>query len=237
MVSILPLSLKGVTVERAGKRLLGPINFDVNAGGLTIVLGPNGAGKSTLLRLMHGLIKPSAGRLRYAAPRSEAFAQQAFVFQTPIMLRRSVLGNLSYPLTAHGTPRSEAEKQSLTWLERLGLESHKHQRASLLSGGERQKLALARALIRKPELLFLDEPCANLDGAATQDIERLIGEARADGTRILMATHDLGQARRLASDVLFLHHGQLLETAPAETFFDTPTTTEAKAFLKGDLVL
>lgn len=237
MVSILPLSLKDVTVERDGKRLLGPINLDVEAQGLTMVLGPNGAGKSTLLRLMHGLVKPSSGRVRYAVPRGKAYAHQAFVFQTPIMLRRSVLGNLSYPLTAHGTPRAEAEKQSLTWLKTLGLEGHEHQRASLLSGGERQKLALARALIRKPELLFLDEPCANLDGAATQDIERLIAQARDDGTRIFMATHDLGQARRLASDVLFVHHGQVLERAPAEAFFDSPQTNQAKAFLKGDIIV
>ncbi len=237
MVSILPLSLKNATVERDGKRLLGPVSLDVQAQGLTIVLGPNGAGKSTLLRLMHGLEKPSAGRVRYAVPRREAFAQQAFVFQTPIMLRRTVLGNLSYPLTTHGISRAEAEKHSLTWLKRLGLAGHESQRASLLSGGERQKLALARALIRKPQLLFLDEPCANLDGAATQDIERLICEARDGGTRILMATHDLGQARRLASDVLFLHNGEVLEDSPAESFFEAPQTDAAKAFLKGDLVL
>ena len=237
MVSILPLNLTDVTVERDGKRLLGPVSLTVEAGGLTIVLGPNGAGKSTLLRLMHGLVKPSSGRVRYAASRDRAYAHQAFVFQMPIMLRRSVLGNLSYPLTSHGTARAEADKQSLTWLKRLGLEGHEHQRASLLSGGERQKLALARALIRKPELLFLDEPCANLDGAATQDIEHLIAEARDNGTRIFMATHDLGQARRLASDVLFVHHGKVLENASADAFFESPHTPEAQAFLKGDLIL
>ena len=237
MVSILPLSLNDVVVERDGKRLLGPVSLDIRADALTIVLGPNGAGKSTLLRLMHGLVKPTSGRVRFAAPRGEAYAHQAFVFQTPIMLRRTVLGNLCYPLTAHGISHAEAEKKALTWLKTLGLDGHETQRASQLSGGERQKLALARALIRKPELLFLDEPCANLDGAATQDIERLIGEARAGGTRILMATHDLGQARRLADDVLFLHHGEVLEHAPAKAFFEAPQTDEVKAFLNGDLVI
>ncbi|MBU2980525.1 ATP-binding cassette domain-containing protein [Lentibacter algarum] len=236
MVSILPLTLSQATVSRREKRLLGPIDLTLEAGGITIVLGPNGAGKSTLLRLMHGLEKPSSGKLRYAAPRALAYSQQAFVFQTPVMLRRSVLGNLSYPLTTHKMPRAEAEKQSLTWLKRLGLGSHTSQRASQLSGGERQKLALARALIRQPELLFLDEPCANLDGAATRDIERLIIEAGASGTRIIMATHDLGQARRLADDVLFVHHGLIHEQSEAATFFDNPKTTEARSFLKGDLI-
>ena len=237
MVSILPLSLQSATVDKNGKRLLGPVDLELGNAGLTIVLGPNGAGKSTLLRLLHGLEKPSEGRLRYAAPRPVAYAQQTFVFQTPVMLRRTVLGNLTYPLTAHGTQRTEAQKQALTWLNMIGLAGHESQRASQLSGGERQKLALARALIRAPQLLFLDEPCANLDGASTRDIERLILKARDDGTRILMATHDLGQARRLASDVLFLNKGQIIESGPATAFFETPQTPEAQAFLKGDLVL
>ena len=236
MVSILPLTLTQATVSRGDKRLLGPVDLTVKAGGLTIVLGPNGAGKSTLLRLMHGLEPPTSGRLRYAAPRGQAYAQQAFVFQTPVMLRRSVLGNLSYPLTAHGMSRGEAEQQALTWLKTLGLDTHANQRASQLSGGERQKLALARALIRKPELLFLDEPCANLDGAATRDIERLISEARSAGTRIIMATHDLGQARRLADDVLFIHQGLIHEQAKATVFFDAPQTPEARGFIQGDLI-
>ncbi|MCW1955969.1 MAG: ATP-binding cassette domain-containing protein [Roseobacter sp.] len=237
MVTILPLSVQSATVVKNGTRLLGPVDLSLGETGLTIVLGPNGAGKSTLLRLLHGLEKPAEGRLRFAAPRHETYAKQAFVFQTPVMLRRTVLGNLTYPLTAHGTKRAEAEKQALTWLNTIGLAGHEQQRASQLSGGERQKLALARALIRAPQLLFLDEPCANLDGASTRDIERLILTARAAGTRILMATHDLGQARRLATDVLFLHKGQIVESGPASAFFDAPQTPEAQAFLKGDLVL
>lgn len=237
MVTILPLSVQSATVVKNGTRLLGPVDLSLGETGLTIVLGPNGAGKSTLLRLLHGLEKPAEGRLRFAAPRHETYAKQAFVFQTPVMLRRTVLGNLTYPLTVHGMARHEAEKQALTWLKTLGLSGHEQQRASQLSGGERQKLALARALIRAPQLLFLDEPCANLDGASTRDIERLILTARAAGTRILMATHDLGQARRLATDVLFLHKGQIVESGPASAFFDAPQTPEAQAFLKGDLVL
>ena len=237
MVNILPLFVQSASVKKNGKCLLGPVDLELGETGLTIVLGPNGAGKSTLLRLLHGLEKPSEGRVRFAAPRAEAYAQQAFVFQTPVMLRRTVLGNLTYPLTTHGTKRPEAQKQALTWLKAIGLAGHEHQRASQLSGGERQKLALARALIRAPQLLFLDEPCANLDGASTRDIEGLIIKARETGTRILMATHDLGQARRLATDVLFLNKGKVTEAASADSFFNSPQTPEAQAFLKGDLVI
>lgn len=237
MVSALPLTASSVSVVRDGMRLLGPVDLEIAAGGLTIVLGPNGAGKSTLLRVLHGLERPSEGRVRYACARAEAFKRQAFVFQAPIMLRRTALANLAYPLRVHGQGRAEAEKQALTWLKTIGLGEHGQIRASRLSGGERQKLALARALIRKPELLFLDEPCANLDGQSIRDIEAILQDVRASGTRLVMATHDLGQARRLADDVLFLHGGQVLEAGAADAFFNAPQTPQAKAFLQGDLVI
>lgn len=237
MVSLLPITAKGVSVIRDGKTLLGPLDLALSGGGLTIVLGPNGAGKSTLLRVLHGLERPSAGRVRYACARAEAFKRQAFVFQMPIMLRRTALANLAYPLRVHGQGRAQAEKQALTWLNKIGLSDHGQIRASRLSGGERQKLALARALIRKPELLFLDEPCASLDGHSIRDIEAILQEVRASGTRLVMATHDLGQARRLADDILFLHGGRVLEQGAAEAFFNAPQTPQATAFLKGDLVI
>lgn len=237
MVSLFPLTADGLIIERNEKRILGPFDLTLKQGGLTVVLGPNGAGKSTLLRALHGLEKPTRGRIRYACPRPEAFKQQAFVFQSPVLLRRTVLGNLAYPLRIHGVSKQDAERKAKNWLERLGLAERAQLRASSLSGGERQKLALARALIRKPELLFLDEPCASLDGHATQEIEALLQEAKTQGTRILMTTHDLGQAKRLADDVLFLHEGSCLEAAPAARIFTEPQTKQAAAFLKGDLVL
>lgn len=237
MVTLLPLTLDAATVRKGGKTILGPVSMTLTGTGMTILLGPNGAGKSTLLRLMHGLDRPASGTVTWAAPRDTAHLHQAFVFQHAILLRRSVLDNIAYPLIAHGTPRTAARRTAEGWLDRIGLSAHANRPANTLSGGERQKMALARALIRTPSVLFLDEPCSNLDGQATAEIEAILHTAHANGTRIIMATHDLGQARRLATDVLFVHKGHLLEHENADTFFSTPKTQEATAFLKGDIVL
>ena len=237
MVNLLPLTLSDATVRKGGKTILGPVDLTLSGAGTTILLGPNGAGKSTLLRLMHGLDRPASGTVTWAAPRDVTHLHQAFVFQHAILLRRSVLDNIAYPLIAHGMARKPAREAACDWLDRIGLTSHANRRANTLSGGERQKMAMARALIRNPSVLFLDEPCSNLDGQATAEIEALLAEAHAGGTRLIMATHDLGQARRLASDVLFVHKGRLLEHGAANDFFTDPASPEAKAFLKGDIVL
>ena len=237
MVDLLPLTLADATVRKGGRAILGPVSLSLSGPGTTILLGPNGAGKSTLLRLMHGLDRPAAGSVSWAAPRDIAHLHQAFVFQHAILLRRSVLDNIAYPLIAHGTPRKAARAAACDWLDRIGLTSHANRPANTLSGGERQKMAMARALIREPSVLFLDEPCSNLDGQATAEIEALLQDAGAHGTRLVMATHDLGQARRLASDVLFVHKGKVHEHAPASQFFTGPSTQESRAFLKGDIIL
>ncbi|MEP2506527.1 MAG: ATP-binding cassette domain-containing protein [Paracoccaceae bacterium] len=223
-------------VKRRGKTLLGPVDMTISAGDFTIVLGPNGAGKTTLLRALHGLEKLAGGDVRWQVSILEARPRQAFVFQSPIMMRRSVRENLAYPLTLHGVPKSEAHAKAEVWAKKIGLGEALNQQAPLLSGGEKQKLALARALIRGPEVLFLDEPCANLDGRATREIEEILKNAQADGTRILMSTHDIGQARRLASDVVFLMGGKVIESGPSEEFFSAPRTHQAIALLNGDIV-
>lgn len=233
---ILPLRLSKVCVIRRGKTLIGPIDLEIGAGGLTIIMGPNGAGKTTLLRLMHGMERVSKGRVHWAVDDRVARKQQGFVFQSPVMMRRTALDNVAYPLIVHGTSKDRARAHAHRWLERVGLSDAAMRKASVLSGGERQKLALARALIRRPQILFLDEPCANLDGGATRVIEDILIKARDTGTRIVMATHNIGQARRLASDVLFIHRGQIHETTSADTFFDQPETPEARAFLTGDII-
>jgi tungstate transport system ATP-binding protein len=236
-VSILPLRLSGAVVKRRGKVLLGPVDLTVSKQGFTVVLGPNGAGKTTLLRLMHGLERASEGKVEWALPETQARPAQAYVFQHPTLMRRSVLENVAYPLIVHDTPRKEARERARAALAAIGLDGSADKPAWVLSGGERQKLALARALIRDPQILFLDEPCASLDGQAIRDIEDILHKACAAGTRIVMITHDLGQARRLAQDVLFIHHGQLHEAAPAAEFFATPRAQAAQAFLKGDILL
>lgn len=221
---------------RRGVRLIGPIDLDLKAQGLTIVLGPNGSGKTSLLRLMHGLERPATGSVKWAKPDADARMHQAYVFQTPTMMRRSVTDCIAYALTVMGAARSEARDMAQDYAKRVGLGHVLDRAASVLSGGEKQKLALARALIRQPQILFLDEPCANLDGRATREIETILNEVRAQGTKIVMATHDLGQARRLADDVLFMLNGCVHEKSAAQIFFATPQTAEAKAFLDGQIV-
>ena len=144
--------------------------------------------------------------------------------------------NLTYPLRIQNVPRKIANAEAERWAARIGLTQVLTRSAAVLSGGEKQKLALARALIRKPEVLFLDEPCASLDGRATREIETLLLQASADGTRIIMATHDMGQARRLGSEVLFILQGKLHEFSPAEVFFTNAKTDAARAFLNGDII-
>ena len=236
MVSILPLQLRDVTVKRRGKRIIGPIDLDLQSGGLTIVLGPNGAGKTTLLKAMHGLERISSGEIRWNVPRAEAEFRQSFVFQTPIVLRRTVVENIAYPLLIRGQKRGQARRSAASWGERIGLATALDRPAQVLSGGERQKLALARALITEPEIVYLDEPTANLDGRSMREIEAILAEARNHGTRIVLATHNLGQARRLGSEIVFLRSGSIAEHGDANQFFNTPQTKEAAAFLAGDIV-
>ena len=233
---ILPLRVAGAGVYRRGKRLIGPVDLEIGETGFTVVIGPNGAGKTSLLRLLHGLERPGGGEIAWRVPEVDARAHQAYVFQSPIMMRRTALESVAYALRVHGVSRRKARARARVWLEKVGLGAAADRPAQVLSGGERQKLALARALIREPQILFLDEPCASLDGRATREIEEILRDAHGQGVRILMSTHDMGQARRLASEVLFMHKGLVHEAAPAESFFGDPATSEARAFLKGDIL-
>lgn len=234
--SLLPVEIAGLTLRRRGRSILGPVSARIEGPGITIVMGPNGAGKSSLLRALHGLERISAGTIRWPLPEPEARQRQAFVFQHPTLLRRSVLDNIAYPLRLRGQSRDVARTKAGAMAAEVGLSAHLGRPAQVLSGGERQKLALARAMIVAPDLLFLDEPCANLDPHATREIEALLLAARARGTRLVMATHDLGQARRLADEVWFLHQGRLCEATPAPEFFAGARSAEAQAHLRGELI-
>lgn len=236
MSEMFPLQVSGATTRRAGKVLVGPIDLTLDGQGTTVVIGPNGSGKTTLLRLLHGAARLSSGQISWGCGTVQAHANQAFVFQRPVMLRRSVQDNLAYPLRLKGLSRKAARAQAADWADRVGLGAMLCRSATVLSGGEQQKLALGRALIAKPKLLFLDEPCAALDGSATRDIEAILSEAKAQGTRLILSTHDMGQARRLADTVLFMLRGRVHELAMANVFFDGPETPQAKAFLRGDIV-
>ena len=236
-ISILPLRLQGAVAKVRGKVLIGPIDLTIGRDGFTIVMGPNGAGKTTLLRLMHGLQRLSGGVLTWNLPQAEVRNRQAYVFQAPIMMRRSVVDCIAYPLILHGMKKAPARDQAAELASELGLGDLLNRPAPVLSGGEKQKLSLARALIRAPEILFLDEPCANLDGRATREIETILKRAQAAGTRIVMSTHNMGQARRLARDVVFMYGGKVHECADADSFLGhAQKTKEAEAFVNGDIV-
>ncbi len=236
MSALFPLRLDKVQVRRRGKVILGPVDFTLGSGGFTIVLGPNGAGKTTFLKSMHGIERVSAGRVDWALPERAAHDRQAYVFQSPILLRRSVAENLGYPLALAREPRDRIKKDVSDWAGRIGLGDALNTPAHRLSGGEKQKLALARALIRRPDVLFLDEPTANLDGRSTREIETLLRGAHGDGTTIVMATHDLGQARRLADRILFLLHGQIHDQGATDALLDGAGSPEFQAFVRGDII-
>jgi tungstate transport system ATP-binding protein len=234
--SILPLRVEAAAFSGEGRLLVEPNSFTIPAGGLTVLLGPNGAGKSLTLRLCHGLLTPSRGSINWASGAQGRCRRHAMVFQKPIMLRRSVEANIVHALAAAGFGGAERKARAAQALARFGLDMLAAQPARLLSGGEQQRLAIARAWSLRPELLFLDEPTSQLDPAATRQIETLLAGLVAEGITVMMSTHDLGQARRLATRVLFLHRGRLVEDAPAPAFFAGPASPEARAFLAGELL-
>jgi tungstate transport system ATP-binding protein len=232
---LLPLHLDKVEFAAGSRRIIRGISATLEAGPRAIILGPNGAGKSVLLRLCHGLLKPTGGSIDWNSSGYSGPRRQAMVFQRPVMLRRSALGNVAYALRLAGVARSELEEQALAALRAVGLAGHAHSAARVLSSGEQQRLALARVWALHPQVLFLDEPTANLDPGSTHEIERIILDLHAAGTKIVMVTHNLGQAHRLGDEILFLHEGRLVERAPADRFLKRPESAEAARFLEGEL--
>jgi len=234
--SDLPILFDGVTLSAGPVRILDRLSLEIGSGAPTMLIGPNGSGKSSLIRLAMGLAPPSAGRLVWGGRDDTDGRRRAMVFQRPTMLRRSVVANVIYALAASGISRKARAECAADLLEDVGLEHLADRPARRLSGGEQQRLALARALARDPEVLFLDEPTASLDPAATKAVEDIVRAIASRGVKIVMATHDLGQARRLGSDIVFLVRGSVRERASAERFFTSPATAEAAAFVRGDLV-
>ena len=233
--SILPLRIENLCYEAGARRLLHGLDFSLKAGTRSVILGPNGAGKSLTLRLCHGLAAPTSGSIRWnGSSPAEARSSQAMVFQRPVMLRRSVAANIAYPLACRGVPKPERGALIADALERTGLTAHARVPARVLSVGEQQRLALARVWVLRPEVLFLDEPTASLDPAATRAVEDIISSIHGAGTKVVLTTQNLGQARRLADEILFLFDGRLLEQAPADQFFSAPDSAEARAFIAGE---
>lgn len=233
--SILPLQLDNVCFEANGNRLIKDISWCFEANKRTAIIGPNGAGKSLLLRLCHGLIKPSQGTVRWQN-KINTTQHQAMVFQRPVMLRRSVGDNIDFALKLRSIPRNERFKTIDRVLSATGLKRLADQSARLLSTGEQQKLALARAWALKPQVLFLDEPTASLDPSATYSIEKIITTIHEQGATIIMATHDLGQVKRITDEVIFIDRGRILETGTTNSFLKNPKNDLASAFIRGELL-
>ena len=233
-VSDLPLVLTEATIAAGPVTILDKVSLAFDAGPPTMLIGPNGSGKTTLLRAAMGLLPLTSGRISWGGRDSTPPARRAIVFQRPAMLRRSAAANIGYALVATGASRAQRIGELLAL---VGLAGMGERPARRLSGGEQQRLALARALARDPAILFLDEPTASLDPASTKAIEDIIRAVGARGVKVVMSTHDLGQARRLGGDVALLHRGRLIEHAPAEEFFAQPHTQEARKFIAGELLV
>jgi len=234
---VLPLRFEGVCFDAGGERLLHDLCFRLEAGPCSVILGPNGAGKTLTLRLCNDLIAPSRGLILWGGEgRGDPAAVRALVFQRPVLLRRSAAANVDYPMRLRGLAREERERRCAQVLEATGLADIAQRPARKLSVGQQHRLALARVWALRPQVLFLDEPAASLDPAASRSLEAAIQAIRKEGTKIVMTTHDLGQAKRMSDEVLFLHRGRLLEQTPAEQFWQEPRTAQAKGFLRGEVL-
>ena len=236
---ILPLSGTNLRLARRGRQLLDVAQVRFDGDGVSALMGANGAGKSLLARVLADLVAPDSGEVLWGGlpPRRRRRTALGMVFQKPVLLRRSAIANVRHALHAAGVARRHSAGRAARALTRAGLASLARSPARLLSGGEQQRLAIARALALDPEVLILDEPTANLDPAATARIETLIRESAAQGYKVVLITHDIGQARRLATDVTFLHTGRIVDGGPAESFFEAPASEAARAFLAGRLFI
>ena len=227
------IELQNLTYQVGTQTLIDIRDLSLNAVGTTVIMGPNGAGKSLLLRLLHGMITPSTGQITYGDQplNKQIRLKQSLVFQTPVLLRRSAEANLRFVLKSRGL---DPETDGI--LSRVGLSEKAKTSARRLSGGEKQRLALAQALAVNPTTLFLDEPTASLDPASTKAIESIVSQVRDSGLQVIFVTHDIAQARRLADHVVFLSSGRVVDRSSASDFFNNPQSLEAQAYLEGKLL-
>lgn len=238
--AVLPLQGEGLSVHRDGRTLLYGVSVMLaTGGGITVLIGPNGAGKSLLIRCLAGLVAPDEGTVTWngSSPDPARRPRIGFVLQRPVMLRRSSRDNILYALAVTGLTGSDAENIADSELQHAGLGAIAATNARHLSGGEQQRLALARALALKPDVLFLDEPAANLDPASTAAIEARLQDVVAAGVHAILVTQDLKQARRLATSIIMMHNGRILEHTPAPDFFAKPRSATAQKFLDGALLI
>lgn len=233
----LPIAFDDVSFAAGAATILDRVTLSFAPGAPSILIGPNGSGKTTLLRIAMGLIAPSRGKVTWGGQPAVPPSRRAIVFQHPTMLRRTAAGNIRYALRAAHVPRAQHEPRLQSLLRLVGLEGLGQRAARRMSGGERQRLALARALACDPVVLLLDEPTASLDPTATKMFEDVVRAIAERGVKVVMSTHDLGEARRLGDEIILLHRGRVIETGPASAFFDSPRTPEARKFIAGELLI
>ncbi len=224
------LRLRGASIRFGGVQALRRVTLDVHRGDFIALVGANGSGKTTLLRLLNGVLAHHGSR-----ELSDAGALQAMVFQRPFVLRLSVWHNLMIALWLAGVPRAERRVRAEQALQRVGLDDLRRRPARALSGGQQQRLALARAWAVDPQILFLDEPTASLDPSAKNEVEAVLARFAAEGMTLVMSTHNLGQAKRLATRVVFLDRGEIVLDQSSELFFSEHAAGPADLFLKGEL--
>ncbi|MCQ8897798.1 ATP-binding cassette domain-containing protein [Limnobacter humi] len=234
---LLPLTLRNISLRFRTKTVFDDFNLSLDNTGITAIMGPNGAGKSLALRLLAGLVKPDSGFALAGSSRYLPRNRFAMVFQRPVLLRRTVEGNLLHALKVAGLDATERPIRLAELLALGQLQNLLKSPARRLSGGEQQRLCLLRALASRPSVLFLDEPTASLDPQATALIEDLIRRVSACGVKVVVVTHDQGQAARIADEVVFIHQGRVLEKLPTPEFLKNPSTPQANAYLAGELLI
>ncbi|MGU3537082.1 ATP-binding cassette domain-containing protein [Methylobacterium sp. A54F] len=229
-----PIRFASVTYRVEARTILDALDLDLPGSGITALIGPNGAGKSVTLRLIDGLLRPSEGRITVGEPGGPP-VRRAFVFQRPALVRASAARNLALALVPLGLSGRARAARVAAALSRVGLAARSGDPATRFSGGEQQRLALARAWACEPQLLLLDEPTASLDPAATEIVEDLVAEMARAGTKVVLVSHNLGQVARLAADVVVLSAGRAVERGPARQVLSAPRDPAARAYLNGEL--
>jgi tungstate transport system ATP-binding protein len=224
------VALQDVSVRFGDVQALKRVSLEVMSGEFVALVGPNGSGKTTLLRALHGVLRLDGRR----ALGTDA-GRQAMVFQRPFVMRLSVANNLHLALWLADVPRAQWPQRTAAALQRVGLQGLERRPARALSGGQQQRLALARAWAAQPQVLFLDEPTASLDPTAKKEVETLLAGFAADGMTLVMSTHNLGQAKRLASRMVYLEGGEIHADLPTAEFFDGRLQGRAQQFLKGEM--
>jgi len=231
--NFLPLSVRKASLVMNKKKLLKEVSFNVQKNSILSIVGPNGAGKTSLLKVLHGIYELNSGSISWGAYSiNEIKKMQAMIFQNPLLLKRSVKENIEYVLKIRNYAKSEILNKTNEVLDLCNITELQNQQAHRLSGGEKQKLSIARAWVLNPNILFLDEPTLNLDPPSVYEIEDLIINMHEKDTFVMFASHDLRQVRKLSQEVVFLYDGKLIEKTESKKFFESSASDLTKSFIQ-----